>query len=237
MAGTGRLHPAVAGAVRGDPPGLPAVQSRRWPRHPDPDDRRRAGTVASARRPHRRLVPRWLRPGEEPRHVDAGTVRPAGAAISPRHHPGYLHHHRLGASLADRGRLRHEESAGHRQEVGSDARGLQRRARRSRSALVRPPGTRIGATRSAGDRRRPGRQRHGPEPGSTGLAGQRAGTPRRPGPGGLGQSTRRAVPQAFRPRHRPFADDPGRLRLHPPLARAPAAWPGLGCLRRVATGF
>ncbi len=127
VAGACRLHRAAAGPVCGGAPRLSAVHLRRGPGHPDPADRRCAGAATAARCTGGRVVPRRLRPGQEPRHVDPAAVRPVGAAVPLRDSAGHLHHHRLGAPQPGRSRLRHEEGAGHRQEVGSDERRLRRR--------------------------------------------------------------------------------------------------------------
>ncbi len=69
------------------------------------------------------------------------------------------------------------------------------------------------------------------------LAGNAAGAPRCPGPGGLGQPPGRALSQTVGPRHRLVAADSQRLRSYQAPARTLAQGPRLGRLRCTATGL
>ncbi|MNZ80974.1 hypothetical protein D3C78_996290 [compost metagenome] len=169
--------------------------------------------------------------------MDARSVRPARPPVGARHHPGHLRQYRLRPPRPARGRLRGGKAQGFRPQVGDARRRLPGRARGQRQTLVRPPAAPQRPARGAGDRRRPGRLRHGQQPGWTRLAGDPDRTPRRAGRGSLGQPAGRALPQALGPRHRAVETGGRRFRLHPPPARTPAGRRRLERLRRAAAGL
>ncbi len=237
MAGTGALERGPAGPVPCRAPGLPAPGVRGRKGRPDPAAGRCPGVPAAARRAGRRLVPRWLRPGEEPGHVVARTVRRTGATVGAAGDPGHFHQRRFRSPRAGRGRFRHATGTGLRTEARDAQRHLPGAAGERRQALVRTPRAPRRAPRGTGGRRRPGRLRQRRQPRRARLAGDPDRTPSRPRPGSLGQPPGRALPETLGPRHAAVAPGAQRLRPYPPAARTPAARPRLGRLRRTATGL
>lgn len=177
------------------------------------------------------MVSRRLRAGEESADVATGTVQRNGPAIRTGRHSGHLYQRRFRASRSDRGWLRHAACAGIRPQARNPARppAIEHCAG-GRQALVRPATPYRPRPPCRGDRRRPGRLRHGCRAGRPWLAGQRSGAPCRRRAGGLRQSAGGALPQAVGSRHRAVEAGGRWLQLYPPTARPPAAGPGLASL-------